>query len=273
MPSVEAGIAEERGDAEDRCVGVRHLQVRGEEQKLVCHRLPDADHREQRGLRDRDDREHARHPRREGSARDDGDQRGEREQEERKRRGSGLEIARPEERQGREGRERRRGDGREHRQGRDVPFTHYADDQRETGRPEHAVEREQPPELAAVPHPEEEAGVRVDVEGKPKRSRCEYERRGDLGPAHERGGRQRDRDDARGTGRDLEGPYRQARPSVTGERPDQPGFGTGQERESAEEHGPSPRQQHERGAECPEHGRKLSGVSMIHRKGAVRGGA
>ena len=189
MPSVEAGIAEERGDPEDGCVGVRHFQVRGEEEQLVRERLPDPDHGEQRGLRDRDDREHARQPGRKRSAGDDGDESGEREQEEGKRRGAGLEIARPEKRQGRKSREgccRQRG---EQRQGRDALLPQDADDQRQAGGPEHAVEREQPPELAAVPDAEEEARVRVDVERQPERCRGEDERGGDVGPADEGGGR------------------------------------------------------------------------------------
>ncbi len=272
VPSVEARIAEERRDPEDRRVGVRHLQVRGEEEQLARERLPDSDHGEQRGQRDRDDREHARHPGREGSAGDDDDESGEREQEERQRRRPGLEIARPEERQGSKGREGCRRHRGEQRQGGDVVVTHDADDQRQAGGPQHAVERQQPPELAAVSDPEEEARVGVDVERQPEGCRREHEWGGRGRPAHKGGDPERDQDEACGAGGELERPNREVRASVT-ERPDQPRFGAGQECESCEEHGPCPRRQHERGAECTEHGRKLSGVSMIHRKGAVRGGA
>ena len=66
-------------------------------------------------------------------------------------------------------------------------------------------------------------------------------------------------------GRQLQRARGQACAAVRGEGPHEARLGNTEHGESREQEGPSAAQQHERGAECSEHCRELSGVSVVHR--------
>ena len=149
------------------------------------------------------------------------------------------------------------------RQGRDARHSRTARHDQppgegERGGAEDAVEREQAAELPVLRRCGGRSGVRAEVEREAKRRRDRGRASGhELGPAHE--GERRPPSATsptsaeRGDGRGLEPPSPESDQS-TRLAPRRGG-------ESREEHAPCPRQQHERGAECPEDGRKVGQVS------------
>ena len=148
VPAVQARILEERRDPEERRVGVRHLDVAGEEERARL-RLPDPDRGEQGPECDERDEERAGQPAREWRPRDHGEPGDEREDEERERDRPRALVPRPQERrrgQRDERRERQREE--EGRRRRSLP----ADDpirEREHRRCDDEVQREQQERLLA----------------------------------------------------------------------------------------------------------------------------
>ena len=127
VAAVQARVLEERGDAEERGVGVRDLDVAGEEHRARL-RLPEPDGREERAERHERQEQRPREPGRERRPAGDGERGGEREQEERERDASVPLVPRPQERERRERDEggQRKGEEEGRRRGRSPRTTRYA---------------------------------------------------------------------------------------------------------------------------------------------------
>ena len=174
VAAVQARVPEERGDAEERGVGVRDLDVAGEEHRARL-RLPEPDGREERAERHERQEQRPREPGRERRPAGDGERGGEREQEERERDASVPLVPRPQERDRRERDEGRQRKGEEEGRRRRALATYHAVREREGRGREHEVERQ-----------EEERILLPDLDGYPEGRGGEEDDRDDRRVARER---------------------------------------------------------------------------------------